>query len=597
MPAAARSLPLPLPDDRAELLDRLTQGLDRDALFWVAGYTAALARGTAGNGAVAGIAPLATASQPITVLFGSQTGNARRAAERIVDRLRGEGSDVRLVGASDYPLRELAKETTLIIVISTQGDGDPPDDARGFVEHVLGARAPRLEALRFAVLGLGDSSYPKFCEVARQLDARLEALGAARWLERGEADLDIEAVAKPWNDAVASAARELVPSLPSATVTALRPAAAPRFHRDAPFKASVLGNQRITARGSHRDTRHIELSLAGSGLVYQPGDALGVWPGNPAVLVDELLEVLALDANFPVSHRDRTLPLRDWLTSECEITRASRSLLAAHAERARDDALAHLLQPDAQAALAAVLDRTPVIDLFRRHRADWSAEALVQALRPLAPRLYSIASSALEVGDEAHLTVARVQFDVDGRTRFGAASTMLADAEADSRLPVYIEPNLRFRLPADPSRDLLMVGAGTGVAPYRAFVQHRAQLGASGRNWLVFGGAHADSEFLYQLEWQQALKRGTLHRLDVAFSRDQPQKDYVQHRLLENGRDVFAALQGGAHFYVCGGVQMARDVNSALLDIASADGALQGEAAQAWLDALQADGRYARDVY
>lgn len=596
MSAAARSLPLPLPEDRADLLDRLTVGLDRDALFWLAGYTAALARGTTAPAPPTAL-PVAPPSLRITVLFGSQTGNARRAAERLVDRLAADGCEVRLVDVAEYALRDLAAEKLLLVVISTQGDGEPPDDARGFVEHVLGTRAPQLEGLSFGVLGLGDSSYPQFCAIARQLDARFEALGANRWLNPGEADLDIDAVASPWIDAAAAAARELRPVLPLATVTSLRPVAATQYSRASPFKAGVLANQRITGRASSRDTRHVELSLAGSGLTYEPGDALGVWPTNPVALVDEILQVLSLDADAPVEHGGRTRPLRDWLLHEREATRGSRALVATLAERSGDANLQRVLEPAAQAELASLLERVPLVDLFRRHRADWNPRDLVHALRPITPRLYSIASSPLEVGDEVHLTVARVRFDIDGRLRCGAASTLLSDAEPGSQLSVYIEPNTRFRLPQDNSRDVLMVGAGTGVAPFRAFVQQRAQLGATGRNWLLFGAAHADSEFLYQLEWQQALKRGTLHRLDVAFSRDQEAKDYVQHRLLESGGDVFAALQGGAHFYVCGGVAMARDVNAALLSIASTHGALSADAAQSWLDALQAEGRYARDIY
>lgn len=599
MPAA---LPLPadlLPEGRADLLDRLTEGLGGEALWWLSGYAAGLARSrVAGHGpALPGATQAAAPSLRATVLYGSQTGNARRSAERLAARLREAGLDVRLSGAGDYPLRELKTETLLLVVISTQGDGDPPDDARGFVEHVLGPRAPRLDGLRFGVLGLGDSSYPRFCEVGRVLDARLAELGGERWLARGDADLDIDDVAAPWTDAAADAARALAPARALATVTPLRPAAARAFDRDAPFDAPMLDVQKITARDAARDVRHVELSLEGSGLSYEPGDALGVWARNAPALVEEVLDVLALDGDAQVDHKGRSLPLRDWLAAERELTRLSRPFLAAHAERSRDAGLAALLREGREAELARLLDGVQTVDLLRRHPGDWSAEAFVAALRPLTPRLYSIASSRLEVGEEAHLTVAHVAYEADGRPRHGLASGLLARSRPGETLRVYVERNERFRLPADGSRDVLMIGPGTGVAPFRGFVQHRAHAGSTGRNWLLFGAPHARTDFLYQLEWQQALRRGTLHRLDVAFSRDQRDKLYVQHRLREHGREVHAWLEGGAHLYVCGAVAMAKDVHAALVEIVAVHGGRSPEDAAAWLDGLLAEGRYARDVY
>lgn len=599
MPAA---LPLPadlLPEGRADLLDRLTDGLGGEALWWLSGYAAGLARSRmAGHGpAPPGAMQAAAPSLRATVLYGSQTGNARRSAERLAARLREAGLDVRLSGAGDYPLRELKTETLLLVVISTQGDGDPPDDARGFVEHVLGPRAPRLDGLRFGVLGLGDSSYPRFCEVGRVLDARLAELGGERWLARGDADLDIDDVAAPWTDAAADAARALAPTRALATVTPLRPAAARAFDRDAPFDAPVLAVQKITARDAARDVRHVELSLEGSGLSYEPGDALGVWARNAPALVEEVLDVLALDGDAQVDHKGRSLPLRDWLAAERELTRLSRPFLAAHAERSGDAGLAALLREGREAELARLLDGVQTVDLLRRHPGDWSAGAFVAALRPLTPRLYSIASSPLEVGDEAHLTVAHVAYEADGRPRHGLASGLLARSRPGESLSVYVERNERFRLPSDGSRDVLMIGPGTGVAPFRGFVQHRAHAGSTGRNWLLFGAPHARSDFLYQLEWQQALRRGTLHRLDVAFSRDQRAKLYVQHRLREHGREVHAWLEGGAHLYVCGAVAMAKDVHAALVEVVALHGGRSPEDAAAWLDGLLAEGRYARDVY
>lgn len=600
----------PLSPDQATLLERLTDGLDSAGLWWVSGYAAGLARAGAIPALRTPVAP-AVGVEPaatLTVVYGSQTGNAKRLAESLARQAEGTGLAVRLLRADAYPTRELKNERYLYVVISTQGDGDPPDDARGFVEFIAGKRAPSLKALHFAVLGLGDSSYPQFCAIGQQLDARLAELGGTRLLERGDADLDVETVATPWLARALSAAREAIKAPPLASVTPLRPlAAAPSAPtRELPFAAELLANQRITGRGSHRDVRHIELSLEGSGLHYEPGDALGVWPANPPGLVDAVLDTLRLDGDADVAIGAESRPLREWLSTRRELTRLSRPFVAKHAGLADDRPLAALL--DDKAALTRLLADCQLIDLLRTHRAGWSADALVDALRPLTPRLYSIASSQAEVGDEAHLTVAHIEYAVGDELRWGAASDFLARAAEGERLPVFIESNERFRLPADGTRDIIMIGPGTGVAPFRGFVQHRAATGAAGRNWLVFGNPHSRTDFLYQVEWQDALRRGTLHRLDLAFSRDgvravgsdgvTPPKTYVQHRLREHGRELFAWLEGGAHLYVCGdATRMARDVHATLLEIVAEHSGRDAEAAAGYLNDLQSQGRYARDVY
>ncbi|MBW8823701.1 MAG: assimilatory sulfite reductase (NADPH) flavoprotein subunit [Xanthomonadales bacterium] len=601
----------PITDEQAALLGRLTDALDHSGLWWLSGYAAGLARGrTVPTTALAAVASETIATPQLTIVYGSQTGNARRQAEALSTQIEAAGFGVRLLRADAYPLRELKNERHLVIVISTQGDGDPPDDARAFVEFIAGKRAPKLPDLRYSVLALGDSSYPKFCAIGRQLDARLAELGATRWFERGDADLDIDTVATPWMaNALAAAKDALKPQVPLATVTPLRPhaqAAAGIYTRDHPFPAEVLVNQRITGRGdrratSNKDVRHVELSLEGSGLKYEPGDALGVWPTNPPRLVAALLATLQLDGDAPVSsHGGQTLPLHEWLSTKREITRLSRPFLTQHAQRAGAVALDAILATDGMAALADLLANRQLIDLLREYPAAWKADELVAALRPLAPRLYSIASSARVVGEEAHLTVTHIEYAVDGDAdpRWGTTSDFLARSNEGGTVPVFIERNERFRLPSEASRDIILIGPGTGVAPFRAFVQERAESGASGRNWLFFGNPHAHGDFLYQLEWQDALKSGALHRLDLAFSRDQPHKIYVQDRLRERGAEVFGWLQSGAHLYVCGdATRMAKDVHSALLDIIATHGGKSADEANDYLNDLQAQGRYARDVY
>lgn len=611
---AVPNLPAPSLDaDQLARLSRELQSLTAAQLYWIAAWSAAQAEQVQRGGATP--APAGQPAGRLTIVYGSQTGNAKRIAEQLASRGEAAGLPLRLLRADAYPQRELAQERQLLLVISTQGDGEPPDDARGLFEFISGKRAPKLPALRFAVLGLGDSSYPQFCTIGRQLDARLAELGATRFSAFGEADVEVEAVAAPWTAQALEQVRELLkPAGAPARVTALHAVPNRSVHsRERPFAATVLANQRIVARDSTRDVRHVELSLEGSGLHYQPGDALGVWPRNPPALVAQWLQVLRLDGEAEVDHQGRSLPLRQWLEREREITRLHRGFISALATAGGHDDLAALLQPEQSTQLVEVLAAEQPIDLLRRYPAAWQPEALLAALRPLAPRLYSIASSAKAVGEEAHLTVAVVDYQAHGSAHWGAASSLIAATGEDGTLPVFVEPNERFRLPADGSRDIIMIGPGTGVAPFRAFVQERRESGARGRNWLFFGNRHFASDFLYQLEWQQALKDGALHRLDLAFSRDafseSPHKDmrrvargshktYVQDRLRERGAELHAWLKNGAHLYVCGDAKhMAHDVHAALVDVIATHGKQSSDEANAWLGELMQQGRYARDVY
>lgn len=600
--SANAALPLiPLPEAKAGELARLVEGLDAASLWWLSGYAAGLASQPTGVArAVSAALARETSTAPrLSVVYGSQTGNAKRLAEQFAKNAESAGLQVRLLRADAYPTRELKSERLLVVVISTQGDGDPPDDSRGFVDFLLGKRAPELPELKFGVLGLGDSSYPLFCEIGKRLDMRLAELGATRLVDRADADVDYDRVARPWAEKALQSAREQVKShAPLATVTPLRPSAAPAWSREKPFAAEFIANQRITARGSDKDIRHIELSLEGSGLSYEPGDALGLWPRNPPALVDAVLDLLKLDGNAPVSLEVTTQPLRLVLSEQRELTRLSRPLVAQHAALAGSAELNRLLSPDHSQQLAKLLGDYQIIDLLRAYPAAWSADELVAALRPLTPRLYSIASSQKVVGEEAHLTVAHVAYEAFGSTHWGAASHYLASREEAARVPVFVEHNERFRLPRDASRDVIMIGPGTGVAPFRGFVQDRVATGATGRNWLFFGNPHFRSDFLYQVEWQEALKKGGLHQLDLAFSRDQASKVYVQSRLAENGAELYRWLENGAHLYVCGdATRMAKDVHEALISVAISHGGKSREDAVAYVNQLQQQGRYARDVY
>lgn len=592
-----------LPESKHTLITELADGLESNALSWLSGYFAGVAQGKlAGRAAPPPVAAVAgvNAAKQLTIVYGSQTGNAKRVAESLAERAGGLDLNVRLLRADRYATRELKDEQLLYIVMSTQGDGEPPDDSLAFVEFLSSRRAPKLPQLKYAVLGLGDSSYPMFCGIAQTLDARLAELGAERLHEVGTADLDIETVALPWQDAAIAQAQKVLKQAgtpPTASITPLHPKAS-RASREQPFLAELLLNQPITGRGSDKDVRHLEISLEGSQLSYQPGDALGVWPTQSEVLVDAVISRLGLDADEDIEINQVSRSLKEWLGRHRELTQLTRPFLTAHAELSGSEQLKALLLPESIDQLKGYLESRQLLDLLDEFPAKWAARNLVQALRPLTPRMYSIASSQSAVDQEVHLTLANVAYEYEGEARWGAASNFLARLAEGEKLPIFIEENQRFRLPADNSRDVIMIGPGTGVAPFRAFVQERAAAGADGRNWLFFGNPHFSSDFLYQTEWQRALQDGDLHRLDLAFSRDQTHKVYVQDKLLERAGDLYSWIQGGAHVYVCGdATRMARDVHQALLQIAQREGGLDDAQAKAWLDELAAQGRYARDVY
>ena len=597
---AAAALPLPHLSRLAEAV----AGLSAPELIWASGYLYGLAQ-AGGVAAASGAAGVAAASGPagtLTILYGSQTGNAKGVAESIKTLAQGKGLQVQLASMSDFKPKQLKKETHLIVVTSTLGEGEPPENAVDLHGQLKAGKLGKLDGLKFAVLGLGDSSYEFFCQAGKDFDAYLEKAGAERVLARADLDVDYRAAAAEWAEQAVSALAATLGGVGGGATAAAAVAGVATAHSQYdkfnPYLATLSTNQKITGRDSTKDIRHIEISLEGSGLSYQPGDALGVWFDNDAALVAEVLALAGLSGSESVTVEGKSLALSEALTRHFELTRLHGGFISGLADLSENAELKAIAADKAQTtALAA---SAQIVDVLKRYPQPLSAEQLTKLLRPLTPRMYSIASSQAEVEEEVHLTVGVVRYpQADGTVRSGGASSFLADRLAEgSQLRVFVEHNDNFRLPEDGNTPVIMVGPGTGIAPFRAFIQQRDADGASGKNWLFFGNPHFTQDFLYQVEWQKYVKSGLLSKIDLAFSRDQAQKIYVQDRLREQGAEVYAWLEQGAHFYVCGDAnRMAKDVQEALLDILVQHGGKSREAAEEYLNELRRAKRYQRDVY
>ncbi len=539
-------------------------------------------------------------SSGVTVLFGSQTGNAEKIAKALHVRLQQSGISARLDDMAAYKSAQLRRDRCLLVIVSTHGEGEPPDNARPFYEFLFGKKAPKLDGLQFSVLALGDTSYEYFCKTGRDLDSRLEDLGATRFYPRIDCDVDYEEAAEGWMEGVL----EILARSRDPRVEISAPAASGRaavYSKKQPFPAVLLDNVRLTGRGSTKDVRHIELSIEGSGLRFEPGDALGVLPTNRPERAADLMESLGLDPGAVVPGADGAeTTLEDALLHHYEITTLTRPFLENYAALSGSTELGELLKDENRDRLRNFLYGREIIDVVRRYPVSGvTADRFVAALRKLPPRLYSIASSQNADPGEVHLTVAVVRYESHGMERHGVASTFLADRVAEEgKVPVYVDSNPNFRLPEDPDAPVIMVGPGTGVAPFRAFLAEREVLGARGKNWLFFGDRNFRTDFLYQREWLAHRKNGLLTRIDVAFSRDDDAKVYVQHRMLEQSRQLYAWLEEGAYFYVCGDAKrMAPDVHEALIAVVAKEGHVDREQAEQYVRNLQSSKRYRRDVY
>lgn len=583
-------------------LKKIIENYNDKQLAWLSGYL----WGRAEKSSVEQVLPSTTppsnmtqAEQKVTIISASQTGNARRVANELSQDIERLGIAVTHLPAGEYKAKKLSQEEILILVTSTQGEGEPPEEALSLYKYLFAAKAPKLTHLQFAVFGLGDASYPKFCQAAKDFDQRFAELDAQRLLLRVDADTDFQTVSTSWRQAVIDKLSQLQLSntqSPTENSTSIAVNSS-LYHRDNPFIATVNVNQKITSRDSDRDIRHIELDLSDSDLHYQPGDAVGVWYQNSNELVEEILSITQLAGDTPVEHHGQQIALKTVLAEYVELTQNTPIIIEKYAQAVQHPELLTLIGD--REALLEMSQTLPLVDMLNRYRGKIAAQVFVGLLRPLTPRFYSIASAQDEVGSEVHLTVNVVRYQVDDKIRMGGASGFLANQIADQdQVKIFIEHNDNFRLPDDTHAPIIMIAAGTGIAPFRAFLQQRASQGATGKNWLFFGNPHFISDFLYQVEWQSYVKEGLLTRIDLAWSRDQAEKIYVQDKLMAQASDIWQWLQEGAFIYVCGDAKrMAKAVDLALQQILMTQAQYSQEQAISYLDELRSQKRYQRDVY
>ena len=598
----------PLSDDQIELFTRLTASLNKEQLAWVSGYLAGFSAKDVSSDSLEVQEPVAETNtqDTLTVLYGSRTGNGEGLAKKALKMATDQGFKVLLKSMADYKVRDLQSEKNLLVIVSTHGEGVPPFAARELHEFIYSKRAPKLDGTTFAVLALGDSSYFQFCKTGKDFDEQLEKLGAKRLVPRIACDVDFEETAESW-------LKTTLPAFGSKAAVVERTApkfklslpkqhektdSEHKFSKKNPFSAPVFEKILLHGKGSKRQTLHIELSIENlEGLEYEPGDAAGILPVNSPELINEVLRVTGFKADETVSLNGKSKQLYDALQREFELSKITVDVVTRFLALYPNNQL-QLLTEDA-AKFKEYLEGRDIVDLFQDYPTQIKAEDLIKLLRPLQPRYYSIASSPKAFPGELHLTVGLVNYENAGREKHGACSTYLSEvAVEDEKVPIFIERNPGFRLPENDETPIIMVGAGTGIAPYRAFVQHRELADKPGKSWLFFGNRNFETEFLYQAEWQSFMKSGALTKMDVAFSRDSEKKVYVQDRLLEKAPEVYKWLEEGSHFYICGDMKnMARHVQDTLVKIVEKEGVMSKENAQEYVANLEKERRLQLDVY
>ncbi|MCU7845906.1 MAG: flavodoxin domain-containing protein [Candidatus Thiodiazotropha sp. (ex Monitilora ramsayi)] len=580
----------PLTGLQISRLQQALEGLTPEQLNWASGYLA----GRADH--VSRIEPAVIESQAITILYATHGGNARSVAESLAANATKRGFSPRLLSVDEYRPRDIGKEKLLIIAISTQGEGEPPESARELFKYLSSNRAAALPKLKYAVFGLGDSSYEYFCKAAKDLDRLLQQHGAHNLVERVDADVDFETLTPDWNRTVLKHLEELFPADQARIIPIQASQASVQYDRNHPYPAALLERRRITTDDAVSEVHHLAMEIDTDAIQYLPGDALGLYFRNSPELIDEILARTELSGDAGIDLRGETLPLSQALCERLELTQLHPSVAKAWASHTNSDQL-NALSDDSE-KLRRYCHERQFVDLLTEYPASVGANELVDLLHTQQPRLYSIASSQSAYEDEIHLTVSTLRYRTIGREHLGGASGYLTrHINEGDNLGIYIAENGGFRLPKDGDTPIIMIGAGTGVAPYRAFLQEREALGSQGRNWLFFGSRHFHRDFLYQADWIKYRKDGLLNRISVAFSRENTERIYVQNRILDEGAELHAWLQDGAHLYVCGGLEMEKAVYQSLKEVLRVHGGVNAETAGERIESLRSQGRYLRDVY
>ncbi|MGN5239455.1 sulfite reductase subunit alpha [Rhodococcus sp. SJ-3] len=571
-----------------------------DQRSWLAGFLAGMQTRLFSGGPASAVGT--TGSAPaLHILYGSQTGNAESVAEDAAAAARTHGFAPVVSALDDIDSAAFASLGRVLIVTSTYGEGEMPDNAELFWDSLSAESAPRLDGMDFAVFALGDTGYDGFCQAGKLIDMRLEQLGATRIVPRVDCDVEFEDVAAVWiaETLPLVAAVEGITGDGGATASA-EPAPArakAQWTRKNPFPATLTVNRLLTGEGSAKEIRHFEFALADSGIEYEAGDALNVVPVNDAGLVQSLVDALGLDgATIPEGHDES---LEHLLMYRYEITAPNVDLLEAVEERTGNEELTYVLRHGDKAALDEWLWGRDILDVLSLKPAPaFSSEELLSVLKPLQHRAYSISSSPHSADGSVHLTVAAVRYGTDERERRGVCSTFLSDRAGEKPVGIFVTKNKSFRVPSDDTAPMIMVGPGTGIAPFRGFLQERRARGATGKNWLLFGDQRRSCDYIYEDELADFVASGLLTRLDLAFSRDQARKIYVQTRMKEHGAELFTWLEEGGHFYICGDAsRMAKDVDVALHEVVAEHGSMSAEQAAEYITALKREKRYIRDVY
>lgn len=578
----------PFNTEQANTLHAALNCLDANQLLWLEGYLGKQRSGSLGN------------KTELTILYGSESGNSESLASQSAKLAKQKGFKAKIINMSETSPQKVAEADNLLVIVSTWGEGDPPETATDFYAAFMSEEATKFKDTNFSVLGLGDTSYEHFCKMGKDFDSQLEKLGARRIYDRADCDVDFDDAYAVWIDGSLGALAELTGTTVGSTelASAAPETKAATYSRKNPFPATLKERILLNGQGSDKETIHLEFDLEGSGLSYNVGDSLAVIPHNAEDVITAVLKASKLNSDIEITLKDERFTLIEALRTQLDITALSKPVLNRYNEIAQSKELDRIINE--KEALNEFIAGRDLADLLVAFPAEaLTAQGLVSSLRKLPPRLYSIASSLKAHEEEVHLTVGVVRYDSHGRERKGVCSTFLADRiEEGQKAEVFVTANKNFKLPENPDTPIIMVGPGTGIAPFRAFIEERAATGATGKNWLFFGDQHYQNDFLYQLEWQEYIDDGVLTKIDVAFSRDQPHKIYVQDRMQANGKELFQWLEDGASFYVCGDAsRMAHDVDKALHTIVAKEGNLSESAAAEYVKALKSDKRYLRDVY